>query len=107
MMLIVAATSLAVAQNPDQRTSIEFKWHQEFNRYDNEDFHLTGKSSPFVIGAKMVIPKSEILSVILAGGYGQHKEKYYLSGDIINEDGRSWTSAFFEVGFKLYIGIKK
>ena len=105
--IIPLLAGMAMAQNPDGRTSFEFKYHQEFSKQEFKDLKLVNKNNPSIFAVKMIIPRSDILSVILAGGYGSQKTKTFQDEHLIAGAGSPWNSTFFEVGFKLYIGEKR
>jgi|GEM_PF-2978066 hypothetical protein len=106
-LIAILAISVCYGQNPDQRTSFEFKYHQEFSKQEFKDLKLVNKNNPSIFAVKMIIPKSDIFSVILAGGYGSQKTKTFIDKHLVDGAGSPWNSTFFEVGFKLYIGEKK
>jgi hypothetical protein len=76
-------------------------------RYSNDDFDESIKSNPYLLGARLVAPRSEKLSIILGGGYGRMTYDYFRFGHQVGENEKPWTAAYFELGFKIYFGEKK
>lgn len=102
LILMMLMLPMALADNPDERASMEIDLTKHFTNYDRSYF--AGNSSPaekdragpLNVNAKVILPSRENLSLIIGMGY-IHEKKRLL--DIANKQ----TGFYLKVGLKIYL----
>jgi len=96
MLAVFLCMPILLAQNPDERKSIELILHQEINEINIEG--SVANYSPTGFKAKFTFPASDDVSVILGFGYSGSKIEFK---DVTRN--QEITGFCIDIGLKLYL----